>query len=126
MKMNSRLRWSDTTMIVFSALWIFVWGCGDDVASGDVGHDSTTVGGPCESHSDCDERCLLDDFPGGMCTLTCESHDDCPPGSACMDIQSGVCLLECESDDDCPGDYECDDEDGFGPRGGEVDVCLED
>ncbi len=95
-------------------------GCGDDP----VGENSRVVGGPCEGHSDCEERCLVS-FPGGMCTLTCESDGDCPGGSACVDVQDGVCLMECQEDRDCPGGYECDDEDRFGASG-EVDICEED
>ncbi len=94
-------------------------GCG-----GAVGDESRTVGGPCETHSDCSDRCLVD-WPGGMCTLTCESDDDCPTGSACIDYQDGVCLMKCEEDRDCPGGYECDDKDRFG-HSGKMDVCEED
>ncbi len=102
------------------ALVFVLTGCGSS-----VDEESRTVGGSCDSHSDCRERCLQDDFPGGMCTVTCDGDEDCPVGSSCTDVQDGVCLMECSEDRDCPGGYECDDKHRHG-HGGKVDVCVED
>ncbi|MFC1482322.1 hypothetical protein ACFL51_00800 [Myxococcota bacterium] len=96
--------------------------CGGD----SVGNAGDTVGGPCDSAGDCDERCLTSgDFPAGTCAVSCASDDDCPDDTVCIDKEGGVCLLACEVTTDCRDGYHCDDEDNLG-RTGESLVCTGD
>lgn len=86
-------------------------GCGDDDDDrGGVGPGSRLVGGACNDHADCKERCVEGKgYPGGMCTVSCGSDKECPSGSACIDDAGGICAALCGGDPDC---------DGFGPGWG--------
>lgn len=73
-----------------------VAGCGGDEIS-------RTLGAACDSHADCDDRCLppTDDYPGGFCSVDCASERDCPSNATCVDKEGGVCLFECSGAEDC-------------------------
>ncbi len=61
---------------------------------------SRELGARCDSHDDCDERCISS-YPGGFCSLSCNDDDDCPATSACVDVEAGVCLFTCDSSAQC-------------------------
>ena len=61
---------------------------------------SRELGARCDSHDECDERCISS-YPGGFCSLSCDDDDDCPATSACVDVEAGVCLFTCELASDC-------------------------
>jgi hypothetical protein len=64
---------------------------------------SRDLGASCESHSDCNDRCLPEPrWPGGFCSIDCTVTDDCPVGSDCVTTGDGdVCLFLCFDDRDC-------------------------
>lgn len=120
-------------LVVAIATVALTIGCGGDDTTdrstgetGEVNHESPTVGGDCSDDEDCEQTCLTgDDWPGGMCTLSCDDDADCPDYSYCIETERGVCLMDCYEDDDCPAGYECEDEKREGHRG-EAYVCVED
>ncbi len=75
------------------------------------GSPARDIGAACSDDRDCTDRCI-EDYPGGMCTLSCRDDRDCPPDAACADTKGGICLLLCDNDRDCEDqleeDYECD------------------
>ena len=90
------------------------------------GPNDGLVGGACNDHRDCKERCLEGkDYPGGMCTVDCRDDRDCPGGTYCTDKSGGVCLLACGNSGDCPGGYVCKDLDAEGGPG-KIPVCIGD
>ena len=105
--------------ILVSAVALAFAACGSG-----VGSEGETVGGPCTTTADCEQRCLTGgDFPQGTCTISCSSDADCPDGSHCIDKQGGVCLLSCSLPSDCRGGYNCEGETNQG-HGGDSLVCI--
>lgn len=99
-------------LVVCCLLSLLAVGCGGE----------REVGGECDRHADCNQRCLTgSEFPDGMCTVSCDDDYDCPSDASCVSRRDGVCLLMC--DRDCPGGYECDSESRRG-HGGRTDVCI--
>ena len=85
------------------------------------------VGGACGDDGECADRCL-ENYPGGMCTITCRADDECPSGTICADTEGGVCLFPCDSNQDCrdqglEAGYACDGETSFDNR--EIRVCVD-
>ena len=77
--------------------------------SDEVGTAGDLVGGACDVHGDCLERCVRGDaFPDGMCTLNCRDQHDCPLDSVCVENSGGICILLCLDHGDCRHGYECD------------------
>jgi hypothetical protein len=68
--------------------------------------ETREIGDPCTLHSQCGEngRCLVGDFPGGLCTRSgCSDSNPCPAGSGCFSFTDGstACLKTCNQDSDC-------------------------
>ena len=107
------------SLLVAVVMFVFlplVIGCGGE----------REVGGECDVHADCNERCVKgSDFPGGMCTVACDDYRDCPGGTSCISTRDGICIPECDGDRDCFGGYECESKSRHG-EGGSDRVCFGD
>jgi hypothetical protein len=64
---------------------------------------SRELGAACQSHADCDERCLPSPrWPAGFCSRDCMTTSQCAAGAACVRTVDGeVCLFSCFDDADC-------------------------
>ena len=103
--------------------------CGDDGGpAGTAGNDSTLVGGPCMSNTECDQGLCQsgDAFPGSICTLSCGGSNNCPSGSSCAELDRGwVCLVDCMDTADCREQWSCESLIEAGTNGGStVSVCI--
>ena len=88
---------------------------------------SRELGARCETHDDCDMRCLGPgtDWPDGFCTIACETDLDCPGNAVCVEEEGGVCAFTCVTTPGCtflgPG-YVCVERDARGGVGTRM-VC---
>ena len=111
----------------FVCLALLSAACGSG-SSGTAGNESSLVGGPCMTATECDQRLCEEGarFPGNMCTISCGASGSCPSGSACGELESGwVCLVRCMGDEDCRTDWTCQSVTEAGTNGASsVMVCL--
>jgi hypothetical protein len=100
------------------------------------------IGSACASAGDCDypsAQCLLDDFPGGMCSLSCDglcpdSDDPAAPTTFCTERpaspQEGACVSRCDwgafGKAGCRSGYVCRWRERFGQASVVCDVCVPD
>jgi len=98
--------------ILFLVL-LLSWGCG---AERECRHPDGELGSCCNSDADCSGQLqCLQQFPGGMCSLTCEEAGSCPPAAACIRVESQsqgslgrVCLPRCgDGYPSCPEGLSC-------------------
>jgi hypothetical protein len=87
---------------------------------------SRELGARCDSHDECDVRCLSGaDWPGGFCTTACETDNDCPEDAVCLEEEGGTCAFLCVTDAGCGflgQGYGCKERDARGGVGTRM-VC---